>query len=479
MYIMKKTLLMMLLLLITRSNTYATTIQPYILKLNSNSATICWVTSEKVKGELILSSYSKKRTLTEKVKTYYHRIDIDNLTPHTRYKYEIGNIFEGVFTTASDDDYFQIAVFGHPAGTEVSNHYPVEFQAHTIFGLSPDFALCTGDITYYPTIPEYARHYFHRFEKFLASRPIYVSPGNHDASWPMLYGIKYKPFRTLFPYEYASKKGAYYSFVYKNTKFIALSYVLYKKEFKKMINWLLEEIDSSRSEFNIVYMGGAQEGHYDKQLLFDSLSGHRVALVFGGDGSSVYQENISDINYFFAGTRGPHPHEFYYLEFEKYRFKVKLFDSRGLRKDGYWIFNSNRRKKIVKPLLDKIDSPNNVHKPLEASFEAINCKSDQFDGLRLVINWPFDFTGRFRVRWAPESDKPLIGQGNFRPQAFLLRDKGKNEFTIPFPSSNPLTSEPYTLDEIHILFQPKPERIANQNYMLNTSIIEAYLFSDQ
>ena len=469
-------ILVLLLFLGAYSNVSAETIRPYILNLNRNSATICWVSNDEMCGKVTLYSIADQLRFTEKRTSRFHKIDMNNLVPGTWYRYEVEGVYHGGFTTASSDDAFQVAVFGHTGGTESENQYPTELLAHKICNINPDFALCGGDITYYATVPEFAISYFHRFGNFLASKPIYVAPGNHDCGWPMLYGPNYITFRKLFPYNYASENGAYYSFVYKNTKFIALSYVMPKREdFQKQIKWLLKELDSSDSEFNIVFLGGAQEGYYDKKLLFKSMVGHRVDLVFGDDGANVFQNNIDGIKFFFAGTSFSKPQQFYYLEFGKYLFRVRLFDAVGMRKKGFWTFYSRRDKKIVRILRDGVLLPEEKSSKFVVHFRSISLSSEQFDGLSLIIDWNADSDARLWIRWAPASKKKLLGERYFREQVLSVKANKINKYLIPLPSVDPLSQNVYNLNEIYLTIKSRkgikvsPEQVH----------VEAYLFKDK
>ncbi len=468
--------LVLLLCLGVYSNVSAETIRPYILNLNSNSATICWVSNDEMRGKVTLYSIFDQRRFTENKTSRVHKISMNELIPGTRYRYEVEAFYRGEFTTASLDDAFQIAVFGHTGGTEAENQYPAELLAQKICDINPDFALCGGDITYYSTIPEFARNYFHCFGNFLDSKPIYVAPGNHDCAWPMLYGINYSAFRKLFPYNYASENGAYYSFVYKNTKFIALSYVMPKKEdFKKQIKWLLKELDSSESEFNIVFLGGAQEGYYDKKLLFKSMAGRPVDLVFGGDGAKVFQDKLNGVNFFFAGTDFSNPQQFYHLKFEKYRFRAQLFDSVGMRKKGFWTFYSCRDKEIIQKLHDGMFLPEGEFSTLSLRLRSIDLPSDKVDGLGLVIDWNADSNARLWIRWAPASEKKLLGERYFREQVLSVKANKTNKYLIPLPPVDPLSRKPYNLDKIYLKIEPRKGRKVSPEQ----AHAEVYLFKDK
>ena len=471
-----KVLPLLLFLSSHSNNVSAETIRPYILSLNPTSATVCWVTNQEMRGKLSLYSVGSQIEFTESSTSTFHKVDMRNLISGTRYRYVVEDVYHAEFTTASTNDPFEIVVFGHTGGTEAEDQYPVELLAQKICDINPDFALCAGDITYYATLRGFTKNYFHRFGNFLASKPIYIAPGNHDCGWPMLYGIDYSTFRKLFPYNYASENGAYYSFVYKNTKFIALSYVMPKREdFQKQIKWLLNELDSSDSEFNIVFLGGAQEGYYDKKLLFKSMVGHRVDLVFGGDGANLAQNNIDGINFFFAGTSFSRPHQFYYLQFEKYRFRVRLFDSTGIRKRGFWAFYSAKEKKVVQSLQAPIFLPGGGSPKLAVHFKPIAISSEEFDGIGLIVEWNSNSDARLRVRWAPVSEKKLLGERYFREQVLSVKANKTNKYLVPLPSVDPLSQKPYNLDEIYLRIEPrKGHKVSPEQ-----AHVEAYLFKDK
>ena len=124
--------LIFLLLLGAGSNVSAETIRPYILNLNRTAATICWVSNDEMRGKLTLYSISDQRTIVEDNPSRFHKIDMNNLIPGTRYRYEAEGVYHGEFETASSNDSFQVAVFGHPAGTESQSQYPAELLAQKI-----------------------------------------------------------------------------------------------------------------------------------------------------------------------------------------------------------------------------------------------------------------------------------------------------------------------------------------------------------
>jgi len=78
--------LVFLLFLCAYSNVSAETIRPYILNLNRNSATICWVSNDEMRGKVTLYSIADQLRFTEKKTSRFHKIDMNNLIPGMRYR---------------------------------------------------------------------------------------------------------------------------------------------------------------------------------------------------------------------------------------------------------------------------------------------------------------------------------------------------------------------------------------------------------
>jgi hypothetical protein len=440
-------------------NSQGSEIPPYIVALDRTHATIAWRTRAPLRGQLTLRSYSNERTLQESdAPSRSHRIRIDGLDPGTRYRYEIGGSHRGHFTTAGEDDSLDVVVFGHSAGTTQPGEYPTALLAQTLVGIDPDFAIATGDITYHASVRDFSLRFFGPFEAFLARKPIYVCPANHESAWPWLHGVGFDVFRRLFPYDYAGPlsaptQDAYYSAVYKHVKLVSLPFTRDSNTMLRQLAWAEAELDASQSEFNLVVVGGGYTKESGGDLLFERLSRHRVDLVLAGDGSGAYQANYHGVPFFFAGDGGLDHHPFYYLEFERYRFSVKLLTSGGEYLQFFPEFYSKRKKRAVQDLATSA-------RRLKSSallFPNVGRRSTDYDGLQLVV--PFDGPkgSLLEVCWSPASSgsaeeatggcESMLG---YREKWLLLEPGRPNRFTIALPRLDPLTGEPYELGAIRL-----------------------------
>jgi hypothetical protein len=400
-----------------------------------------------------------------------------DLEPGTSYRYTVcvgeREVWNGRLRTADETDELRLAVFGHTAGSETDGTFPVQLLASTIADLQVDLALCTGDVTLYATPEGFARKWFGLFGEYLASRPIHVAPGNHDAGWPMLYGVDFSAFRAMFPHEYGTERGGSYSVDHKHVKLVAFSYVAQGPEaFAEELAWLGRELDASRAEFNLVFLGGAQEGYYDAELLFRTLSEHPVDLVLGGDGQGFRQEQRHGVDFFFAGTLGSSAPPYYLLEFQPYAFHVRGFDTRGQSIFRGRTFVSRRAKRTV---TDVLQAAGTVEWPApnEVECKGLEVERSRFDGLRVVLDWEHEDTELW-VRWAPVFEPGLSGERTYRERKLVL-EGSRREYLIRMPELDPLRLESYSLAEVRL--RAGPEREA-ERFRLEGALVEVALFAD-
>jgi len=423
------------------------TIAPYLLSRHETSATICWVSREPSLGSVVVHGPGDTKTFTAADEaSRFHKVAITGLVPGTQYRYEVGKNYRGTFETVGPQTAFRVAVFGHTGGTDEPREYPTQLLASQLSALRPDVTLCTGDIVYHSNIADFRDTFFRPFARLLEERPIYVAASNHDCSWPWLHGIDYGNVRKLFPHDYASNKGAYYQFTHKNTSFFAVSYVQSAADFKQQTRWLVDALQASTSEFNIVYLGGQEPLYYDKDYFFKQISSAPVDLVLGGDGGGVWQAKYHGVPFFFAGDGSDKHHPFYWLSVKDYRFSVRVRDSGGNSRNKLWQFFSTRPKQTAIALEAK-QQPTAPH---IARFASIGLPSDKFDGLEFDIDWPFDQELPLQVRWRPASKKRLGGEQSYRLQYLMLLPQSKQKMRIAIPDKDPLTGKPYELDWLQI-----------------------------
>ncbi|MFT4515243.1 MAG: hypothetical protein ACI89X_002625 [Planctomycetota bacterium] len=441
-------------------------IPPYVLELGANHATLCWLTEKELVGSVCLFSYSEKSDHQEDTApSRYHRVAIKGLAPATTYRYEIGLNYRGSFRTADSSPTFEVAVFGHPGGTEAPLEYPTELLAGRLLDIDPEIVLCTGDIALSASPRSIRETFFNRFGRFMASKPIYVCPSNHEGKHN---GRDYSEFRKLFPYEFGPATGGSHWFDYKNARFFALTYKLNTPElFREHVEWLCQAIDASDQEFNIVYLGGQEPKYYDKDFLFRSLSKRPVELVIGGDGGGVWQQQHHGIDFYFSGDGSMRQYPFYYLRFFEHHFNVQTQYTDGAGKN-YRSFYSKRPRRIVQDLAAKQaeTEPHIVH------FKSLGIDTKIAGGVSFEIDWHFDEDVELEMTWASENRRGLA-----KVQSHLVRKNTKTTVLIHVPLTRPedAAGEPYTLDQLVLTLAP--HRPYFRKYPLQEVISNAALFA--
>jgi len=442
-------------------------IPPYVLSLGRDHATLCWVTRDVCVGEVKLSGYADDAVYVEdRPASNYHRVKITGLQSATTYRYEVGRNYVGSFKTADGSPAFEVAVFGHPGGTERAFEYATETLAGRLVSLSPEIALCTGDITFRATIRNMRDCFLHRFASYLSSKPIYISPANHEGR---NNGQDYTDFRTLFPYEFGPTKGGSYWFDYKQARFFALTYKLKSKAlFREHVKWLAEAIDQSDQEFNIVFLGGQDESYYDKDFLFRTLSKRPVDLVLGGDGGGVMQEKLHGLDFYFSGDGGMSSYPFYYLRFFDHHFHVHgLFSDARSKHVNYRSFYSKKPRTVLEQLKPKQVASD----PWALRYQGLDLDSMDVGGVQLDIDWPHDEEVELQLYWKAST------RSRIKEQCHLIKPKSKSHVLIHIPPRHPVGTpgEVYKLVQVEIgLAEHRPYR---KKYELKDLITNVSIFA--
>jgi hypothetical protein len=441
-------------------------IPPYVLELGADYVTLCWLTEQELVGSVRLFSYSEKSDHQEETPpSCYHRVAIKGLSPATTYRYEIGLNYHGSFRTADSSPTFEVAVFGHPGGTEAPLEYPTELLSGRLLDIDPEIVLCTGDIALNATPRSIRETFFSRFGRFMASKPIYVCPSNHEGKFN---GYDYTEFRKLFPYNFGPETGGSHWFDYKNARFFALTYKLKTPElFREHVEWLCQAIDASTQEFNIVYLGGQEPKYYDKEFLFQSLSKRPVELVLGGDGGGVWQEQNHGIDFYFSGDGAMRQYPFYYLRFFEHHFNVQTQYTEGAGQN-YRSFYSKRPHRVVQDLASKrVES-----EPHLLVFDDIDIKTSIAGGLRFDIDWHFDADVELEMRYGSKERKDET-----KVQAHLVKKNTKSTVLIhvPLTPSEDAAGQPFVLNRLSLSLAP--HRAYFRKYPLQEVISNAVLFA--
>ncbi|MGK0481318.1 MAG: hypothetical protein ACJAQ3_001291 [Planctomycetota bacterium] len=453
-------------------------IAPQILHLDGRSVTFSWKTRSPVTGRLELvgpggAADQESVFLEEGPPSMNHRLSAANLVAGSRYRYLVDGRFAGSFETATPGEPIKFGVFGHPGGTATYAAFPVAHLATTLDGMGLDFALCTGDMCNYTSAASFKRFYFDPFARFLASRPIYAAAANHEGGYPTSQGKNFDVFRELFPYEFPGEKHAYHSFVRGNVEFFACAYAPARtKDHEEQLEWLAEALTASRSEFRVVFLGGAQNpAGFDRSRFFRTAKDNGADLAFGGDGSGVSVSQVEGLDYFFAGTAGRDPRPFFLADADPYQLEVTRRDTRMAKLLGSWRFESKRPKTLVKDAMaHAVDSP----RERAMLFSGLALPSTHFHGFRVRIQNPSDHPVLFWSLWSPEGTRKS-GDYFFRNEARFLDPHSTSVHHFVLPQDHPRTGQPWTLDEIElrVMSSALPE-----GFELSGHVEEVAVFSD-
>ena len=432
-----------------------TEIAPSILHVDEARVILTWVTSGASIGRARISGGANPIIAEEAAATRHHRLELQGLAPGRRYTYEIDGRFTGSFETPSPDRPFRFVVFGHPGGTAPPGEYPTAALASRLLDVRPDFGLCTGDLCYFSNEASFENRYFDIFEPFLVSRPIYVAPGNHEAGFPTSEGIGYEVFRSLFPYDFPMDGAGYHSFVRGNIEFFAFAYGPQTKDgFTAQIEWLRSGLAASEAEFRIVYLGGAQNPMgFDREVFFRTVREGGADLVFGGDGDGNHVSRVDGVDFFFAGSHGPRPREFFMVDATKYRLEISRLDATLNGVLGTWAFETQRQKVEVFDASPLARPGRTSHSAL---FGPMSIPSDRFDGFRVEVHNPFDKSIFIWPQWAPERLVRPSGDYHYREPVKKVAAGATKAFHFALPDVLPATGEKWVLGELCIRFRAVP-----------------------
>jgi hypothetical protein len=456
-------------------------VAPYVLDLDVDSATLCWVTGVPTASTVKLTGPHRVRQFGDRSYRRFHKVQLTGLEPGVGYRYSVADIHQAVLTTPKDDPYFRFAAFAHIGGTESPREYPIEALPGALHDLGAEFGLCCGDITYYTSAPDMAEAFHGTLQDFIKTRPVYVAPGNHDGGFPQQRGFDYTALRTLFPHDYGSAdEGAYYTFTRAHVRFIGLSYSPDRKGgFGRQLEWLQTVLAANESEFLVVFFGGANPPQvgYDEDALFAMLAEHEVDAVFCHDGSGVYQTVTQGIPRFHIGTSGTGIRQFHLIDVSPYELRIRLADAARKMKSDLWSIPTKRTKSVVR----KVEGGERIDRPTCARlhYRGVSTPRSEFDGIRVKIDWPYDRLGVLQILWTPESGPDLERKGDgayYRCRLIRIRTPGTYEVLVSLPRVEPLTGQPYTVKDIVLRIdkdpkEPNSEPVEIQNLVQELSLV--------
>ena len=438
---------------------------PYVLELDHQGFTVCWVTAEPSSSTLRVDGMEQSFVLGDGELRRFHRVVASDLHSDSHYHYRIGEVYDARVRTSSAEGHFRVASFGHVAGTEEPGEAPIEPLVQALDAYGVDLTLVCGDITYASGFRDFARYFFRPFERILGTHVVAVAPGNHDAGFPMhvrpetpadevdqRIGFDYTVFRKLFPYTYGhANEGGYHTFVRDHVRFIALSYCTdVKGGFARQLQWLGNVLENDHSEFVVVFLGGSSgpPREYDEDALYTLLGEHGVDLALGGDGPGVFQDEVHGVPRFFAGSRRD-ARRFFMIDFEPWSFTVRQVDVLRGPIGTPVRFETRRTKQLVRELEGgEVVERNKAARHL---FAEIDVACDAFDGIEIDFEWPTQRSTALQVLWTPDGNERADLGGDayfFRSRLLRLKEPGTYHFRMRMPKRHPLTDEPYVLHDL-------------------------------
>ena len=186
--------------------------------------TISWVTKEKTKT--IISYGTNKQSLieitSEDLETRLHHSIIKGLQPNQTYYYKIGLLSEedSLFTfktPPAENQQFKFCIIGDLQPKEEQTRTGGKIIAQAMQREDPNFVIQLGDVSSFGGSKKYWHYTLQNISIYAASVPFQSIVGNHD-----YYGDTGGNYRDVFPYNYPSEEGLYYSFDYQNAHFIMI-----------------------------------------------------------------------------------------------------------------------------------------------------------------------------------------------------------------------------------------------------------------
>lgn len=446
-------------------------IDPYLTDLDSDHAVFNWRTRTKVTSTLrVGTTLDLERGRIETEAGLQHRVELRDLAPDTLYHYEVGDSFRGSFRTMADVP-VRFACVGHTHGTENFGHYPDALLVNKLTGLRPNFVLHAGDITYHADVAGFTQHFFRLFGPLLASVPVFVSPGNHDAGWPFLYGSDLRAFRELFTYPYAARDDdarsvAHYAIEKGRVLFLFVAYTSPMEPGSEQRRWLREQMAATTQPFQALVFGGANK-YCDIPGFLDFAADLGVDLIINGDGAERPPIRWHrDMLVLFSGTGSAQPHPIIWCEDHGSFLWAKVLDASGRPGPMAWLHSSKvelaqLRPSSTRPGITKkkaFSSRRWTFAPLPSSSDVRGIQIElKVSCSRPIRAWTFVTPA--------DADGGEVG---FRSPYYSI-DERTRRVTFPIPRERPFDGGPYRIKEVRFDYGPLHDGSS-------VEIVDVYLF---
>lgn len=309
---------------------------PYLQKASDSQLTIKWRTDLNSLGKILYGTSLNNMTdsITEVSASMEHKLALTNLTPATKYYYEIKDSL-GVQMESASDLYFQT----HPpistdgsltawilgdCGTGNSDARAVRDAYYDYIGTDhTDLMLFLGDNAYSDgTDQQYQSALFENmYEEKLKNTIAWSCIGNHDGH-SADSDSQTGPYYDIFSFPTAAESGgsasgteAYYSFDYGNVHFIILdSYDTDRSVGGAMYNWCLNDVQNTMAKWIVAvwhhppYTKGSHDSDLESNLIqmrerfLPILEDNGVDLVLSGHSHSYERSYYLNGHYGSSGT---------------------------------------------------------------------------------------------------------------------------------------------------------------------------------
>ena len=315
---------------------------PYLQRASASSIVVRWRTDTATPGQVHfgLNQSSLNSIISDLNDTTEHEIEINGLSPQTKYYYSVGTTNQEL---ASGADYyfttsplvganipFRVWIIGD-AGTANINQSNVRDTYLSFSGNNPaDLWIMLGDNAYNNgTDIEYQNAVFDMYKTILGHTVLWPAFGNHDAHSANSLtqsGVFYDIFSLP---DNAQSGGvvsgteAYYSFDYANVHFVCLNShdIINAEQFDTMVNWLKNDLDATGQNWTLAFWHHPpySKGSHNSDSNSDSggrmvlmrekvlpvLESGGVDMVFSGHSHSYERSYLINGHYGYSNTLDP------------------------------------------------------------------------------------------------------------------------------------------------------------------------------
>lgn len=267
---------------------------PFLVEPGSNSMIIRWETDQQIptilKYGIVDTLIMEENAVIRGNKSggYLYEVFLDHLIPGNEYSYQVKNdSFESELQKFKTHSENQQTIRFIAIGDSRSNPEIFKKIASDIRAENPDFIINMGDIVENGGDNDQWNDYYFSVAKDLISKiPLISTLGDHEGD-----GDDGELFRHYLRIDQSTQKQ-WFSFDYGNAHFISLDYR--HPDSKEMIDWYIQDITSSKAQWNFVYVHrpcynlGGHRSTWGRESWPDLFSKYKIDIVFAGH-SHIYE----------------------------------------------------------------------------------------------------------------------------------------------------------------------------------------------